>query len=396
MITTDQIKQLAAKHFSNILEIRRHLHAHPELSFQEHKTAAFVEKQLAAIGIESQRVFNTGVVALIRGKNPEKKVIALRADLDALGIQEKNNLEYQSINPGVMHACGHDVHTASLLGTAHILYDLKNAYEGSVKLLFQPAEEIFPGGAKAMIEAGVLENPRVDAIIGQHVYPELDAGEVGMKTGKYMASTDELYLTIKGKGGHGALPHMCVDPVTISAQVIIALQQIVSRYSHPNMPTVLSFGRIIGNGQMNVIPDEVKLSGILRTFDEKWRSEAKEKLIQIASGIAEGMGGQCDIEIRHGYPSLVNDEPMTKRIFDSSKQYLGDDKVKEIEMRTTAEDFSYFANEIPATFYRLGIRNKALGIDSKLHSATFNVDESSLQTGMGLMAWLTLQELNNK
>ena len=390
----NKIKDLASNYLEDIIKVRRHIHAHPELSNQEHETAAFVAKVLRDTGIEVETgVFENGLVALVKGKNPDKRIIALRADMDALPIQEENNISYKSTNSGVMHACGHDVHTSSLLGTAKILHALRDEFEGSVKFIFQPAEEKNPGGAKPMIEAGVLENPKPELMFGQHVFPELEAGKAGFRSGKYMASSDEINLTIKGKGGHGAMPYNIIDPVLIASQILVSLQQIVSRNAHYSIPTVLSFGRFIANGDYNVIPNEVNLKGTFRTFDEKWRAQAHIKIEQMAKSIAQAAGGDCEVFINKGYPFLVNDDELTNRCFKHAKEYLGEENVVELDLRMTAEDFAYFAQELPSCFYRLGVGNQKLGITSNLHTPTFNVDESSLETGMGLMAWFSLNEL---
>ncbi len=390
----NNIKQLAKEYLAEITSLRRQIHSNPELAFEEYETAVLVASFLKENGIECREgIAKTGVVGLIYGKNPESKTVALRADMDALPIFELNEVDYKSKNEGKMHACGHDVHTSSLLGAAKILNSLKDKFEGTIKLIFQPSEEKYPGGAKVMIEEGVLENPKPDVIFGQHVYPELDAGMVGMKSGKYMASTDEIFLTVKGKGGHGAIPHKNIDPVLIASHIVVALQQIVSRFANPSMPTVISFGRFIAEGQTNVIPDVVKLSGIMRTFNEEWRAEIKKKVTHMAQSIAIGMGGTCDVFIDPGYPFLVNDETTTENARGYAKDFLGEENVKELELRTTAEDFAYFTQKLPGCFYRLGIRNVDKGIDSNLHTATFDVDESSLETGMGLMAWLAYKEL---
>jgi amidohydrolase len=393
----NKIKQLAQEYLSEIISLRRQIHSNPELAFEEYETAALVSKFLKENGIEYQEgVAKTGVVGLIYGKNPNSKTIALRADMDALPINELNDVDYKSKNSGKMHACGHDVHTSSLLGTAKILNNISEKFEGTVKLIFQPSEEKYPGGAKIMIEEGVLENPSPDVIFGQHAYPDLDAGMVGMKSGKYMASTDEIFITVIGKGGHGAIPQQNIDPVLIASHIIVALQQIVSRNANPVMPTVLSFGRVVADGHTNVIPDEVKMAGIMRTYDENWRSEMQTRIEKMAQSIAESMGGKCEVRFDPGYPVLVNNEYVTEDTRKYAIEYLGKENVKELELRTTAEDFAYFTQKIPGCFYRLGIRNEEKNIVSNLHTATFDVDESSLETGMGLMAWIAYRELLNK
>jgi len=389
-----KIQALSEAYHHDVVNIRRHLHQHPELSFEEFETADFIAAQLHAYGIPFQTgVAKTGIVALIEGKNPSAKVVALRADMDALPITEANTCDYKSENEGVMHACGHDVHMASLLGAARILNQLREHFSGTIKLIFQPSEEKFPGGAKAMIEEGVLKNPDVALIFGQHTLPTMEAGKVGMKGGKYMASTDEIYLTVKGRGGHAATPELNIDPIIISAHILTALQQVVSRYAKSAIPTVLSFGKIEGAGRTNIIPDVVKIEGTFRTFDETWRAEAHEHIIRIAQGIARSMGGDCDVVFSRGYPFLVNDEELTQRSFQHAQEYLGIENVVALDMRMTAEDFAYFAREIPACFYRLGVRNEARGITSNLHTPTFDADELSLKVGMGLMAWLAMAEM---
>lgn len=390
------ILELSKSFHKEVVTWRRHIHTNPELAFQEYKTAAFVAERLKSFGVEFQDgVAKTGIVATIKGKNPDKKTIALRADMDALPIIEANDVPYKSINNGVMHACGHDVHTSSLLGTAKILSDLSGHFEGTVKLFFQPSEEQYPGGAKVMIEEGVLENPRPVHIFGQHVFPELEAGKVGFKSGDYMASTDELHLTVKGKGGHAAQPARNIDPVLIASHIVVALQQIVSRHNSPEVPTVLSFGRIIGDGQTNIIPDEVKISGTIRTFDEKWRRSAHQKITKMAEAIADGMGGKCEVIVDHGYPFLYNDPEITEKSRQWAKDLLGEHNVIELPIRMTAEDFSYFANEVPSCFYRLGVANQSRGINARLHTSTFDVDEKSLETGMALMSYIAIKALGN-
>ena len=385
-----RIKQLAKANFDEILSVRRHLHKNPELSFQEFKTSEYIQSKLEEYGVEYKSGYvKTGIVALIKGKNPESKTIALRADMDALPIQEENEVDYISQNTGLMHACGHDVHSSSLLGVAKILSGLKEEFEGTIKLIFQPGEEKLPGGASLMIKEGVLENPAPTAIIGQHVFPDLPYGKVGFRGGMYMASCDELYLTVKGKGGHAALPHKFIDTVLISCQIINSLQQIVSRKAKPDVPSVLSFGKINSTGgATNIIPDEVKIEGTFRTMCEEWRNEAHSLMVNMAQDIAKSMGGTCEFEVRKGYPFLKNDEKTTYFAKKMAQLYLGEENVIDLDLRMTGEDFSYYTKEIPGCFYRLGT-----GESSGLHSSTFNVDEKSLEIGMGLMSWIAIKSI---
>ncbi|QNF31759.1 amidohydrolase [Adhaeribacter swui] len=389
------VQKLAREYAPDVVQIRQHLHANPELSFQEYQTAAFVKEKLKSFGLEPITMAETGVMALIEGKNPGKKVVALRGDMDALPITEQNEVPYKSKNTGVMHACGHDVHTSSLLGTARILSQLRNQFEGTVKLIFQPGEELIPGGASIMIKEGVLQNPAPAAIFGQHVFPQLPAGKVGVRPGMYMASADELYITVTGKGGHGAMPEMNIDPVLISAHLIVALQQIVSRAASPKVPTVLSFGKVIANGATNIIPNEVRIEGTFRTMNEEWRAEAHVKMKKMAEQLAEAMGGSCDFEIRRGYPYLQNSPELTEKMRAAAESYLGSENVVDLDLWMAAEDFAYYTQQIDACFYRLGTRNEERGITSSVHTPTFDVDETALETGIGLMAWLALSELKN-
>lgn len=391
------IKQKSSAMMPELIAIRHHLHRHPELSMQEKETSVFIQSRLTEYGIPfTADIAVHGIVGMIRGRNPESRVVALRADMDALPIVEKNQVDYCSQNPGVMHACGHDVHMTSLLGASKILNELKNEFEGTIKLIFQPSEERFPGGASMMIKEGVLENPAPEKIYGQHVLPTLEAGKVGMKPGKYMASTDEVYLTVKGKGGHGGTPELNVDTVLIAAHILVALQQVVSRNLPPQLPAVLSFGRFIAEGRTNIIPNEVKLDGTLRTFDEKWRAEAHRKIEKMATSIAEGMGGECVVFIDKGYPFLVNDDKVTADAKQYAIEYLGPDNVVDLDMRMTAEDFAYYSQLVPSCFYRLGIRNESRGIVHNLHTDRFDIDESSLEIGAGLMAWMALRGLGSE
>lgn len=389
-----KIQKFASDYREEIRSIRRHLHQHPELSFEEFLTAEFICRKLDEYGIRYIKgVAKTGVVGLIEGKNPSRKVIALRADMDALPVLEKNNVDYRSLVPGKMHACGHDVHMACLLGASKIMMMLRDHFEGSIKLIFQPSEETYPGGAIGMIGEGVLKDPNVSNVIGQHVINTVDAGKIGIKAGPYMASTDEFFLTVKGRGGHAATPEQLIDPILIGSHIIVALQQIVSRNANPMTPTVISFGRIVGDGRTNIIPDEVTIDGTLRTYDEAWRKTVHEKIAAMASGIAESMGGTCQTRISRGYPFLHNDEELTRKVRSLAIEYLGEKNVIDLEPRMTAEDFAYYAREVPSCFYRLGIRNETRGIASNLHTPTFDVDESSLETGMGLMAWMAVMTL---
>lgn len=390
----EKIKNFASQYREDIIACRRHLHKNPELSFQEFNTQKFVEQKLTEYGVTNHhRLANTGVVALIEGKNSSKKVVALRADMDALPIIETNKVEYKSINEGVKHACGHDVHTSSLLGVARILNELKNEFEGTVKLIFQPGEEKLPGGASMMIKEGVLKNPIPISIFGQHVMPQIQAGKVGFRKGLYMASTDEIYVKVKGKGGHGAMPHLTIDPVLITSHMIVALQQIVSRNAKPSLPSVLTFGKVIANGATNVIPDEVYLEGTFRTLNEEWRMDAHKKMITMAEGIAESMGGKCEFTIVKGYPFLINDDNLTDRARKFAEEFVGSENIEDLEIWMAAEDFAFYSQQAPSCFYRLGVRNESRGITSSVHTSTFDIDEMALETGMGLMTWMAVREL---
>ena len=388
-----KIQKAATTGLTEIIEIRRHLHTYPELSFEEYKTSEYIASKLKQYQIPyTSGIVKTGIVAMIEGKNPSKKVIALRADMDALPITEANTCEYKSKNIGVMHACGHDVHSASLLGAAKILNELKNEFEGTIKLFFQPGEEKLPGGASLMIQEGVLENPAIQNIFGQHVFPTMEAGKVGFRSGMYMASTDEIYISVKGKGGHAAMPKDYNSPLLIASRILLELNKEFMQQEQP-APTVLAFGKIVGNGATNVIPDEVNIEGTFRTLNEEWRKEAKIKMKTLAEKIAKEMGGSCNYVIENGYPFLVNDETTTARARAAAEAYLGKENVEELPLRMTAEDFAFFSQKVPSCFYRLGTANKAKGITSGVHTATFDIDEKALEIGAGLMAWLAVNEL---
>ena len=390
-----ELKEISSNIHKHIIGIRRHLHANPELSFKEYETSAFVKEQLDAMGISWTSVADTGVLATVSGKLPSAEVIALRADMDALPIQEINNVPYASTRPNVMHACGHDFHTSSLLGTAMILSNLRERFAGTVKFFFQPGEEVIPGGASHMIRDGVLENPKVKAVIGQHAMPRIEVGKIGMRKGKHMASMDSLFVRVIGKGGHGAQPHLNIDPVLISSHIIIALQQIVSRMAHPGDPTVLSFGKVIANGAINVIPDEVYMEGTFRAMNETWRNEAHTRMTRMATEIAESMGGKCEFRIQRGYPFLVNEEKLTEEVRRHAIDYLGSENVLEEDIWMAAEDFAYYSQVADSCFYLCGIGNKKKGIEASLHTPTFDIDEGALAISTGLMAYIALKRLGN-
>lgn len=385
------IASLAKEIYPQVVAWRRHLHQHPELSFQETETAAFISTILTKHEIEHQAgIAKTGIVALIKGKNPDKRCVALRADMDALPILESNTFDFASKNEGVMHACGHDFHSANLLGVTVLLSQIKEHFEGTIKLIFQPSEEKIPSGAPAMIEAGVLENPKVDFMVGQHVSPELPTGTFGFCKGQFMASADELYLTVKGKGGHAAFPHTLVDPVLTAAQIIVSLQQVMSRIKSPFDAAVLSFGRLEAKGATNIIPDEVKIDGTLRAMNEEFRFEAHRWIKQIAEETAKASGATCDVNIVVGYPCLLNDEALTEDLQNKAQEFSSNIEVKTIPPRMGAEDFAYYSQKVPTCFYRIGTGNPVKGSTNGLHTTNFNVDEEAFLHGVGLMSWLAI------
>ncbi len=389
-----QILEKAEQYFPEVQAIRHYLHANPELSFHEHKTSAYVADKLKGLGITYQQgVAGTGIVALIAGNNPGKRCIALRADMDALPIMEANDVPYRSLNDGVMHACGHDVHTSCLLGAAHILNDLRESFEGTVKLIFQPGEEKNPGGASIMVKEGVLENPKPEAIFALHVYPHLPAGTAGFRAGQYMASADEIYITIQGKGGHAALPHQTIDPIAISALVITGLQQIISRKGNPLIPSVLTFGKIHGGLATNVIPDKVEILGTFRTMDEKWRYEAHRWIKEFTEQTCSAYGAQALVEIPPGYPSLYNDPALTAKAEAWAKEYIGDANVHELDMRMASEDFSFYTQHVPGCFFRIGTSKGGKEFIAPVHNSHFDINEESMKTGMGMMAWCAVKSL---
>lgn len=394
MSTLARIKQLASAYADDTVAVRRHIHAHPELSYEEYETAKYVADQLRQMGLDPvEGVAETGVIAMIEGKNPGSRVVALRADMDALPIVEANDVPYKSTNEGVMHACGHDVHTSSLLGAARILNEIRDEFEGSVKLVFQPGEEKNPGGASLMIKDGVLENPRPASMIGQHVMPYIPTGKIGFREGMYMASADEIYLTVKGKGGHAALPDKVIDPVLIASHIVVALQQVVSRNADPKTPTVLSFGSIHGGSATNIIPEEVKLKGTFRALNEEWRFEAHKRIRKIAESIAEGMGGNCEVNISVGYPFLENDPEITRGARKAAEAYIGQENIVDLSLWMGAEDFAYYSHVVPSCFYRLGTGNEEKGTTHGVHTPVFNIDEDAMELSIGLMAWIAVNQL---
>lgn len=390
----DTIKQKTGTYFPDIQAIRHHIHAHPELSFEEYNTAAFISEKLTSWNIPHKTgIAGTGIVGIIEGKNPSKRCIALRADMDALPIQEANDTAYRSQNDGVMHACGHDVHSTCLLGAARILNELKDEFEGTVKLIFQPGEEKHPGGASLMIAEGVLENPRPQAIFALHVYPHLPSGTAGFRAGQYMASADEIYITIEGKGGHAALPHQTIDPIAIAAQLITALQQVVSRKNNPLMPSVLTFGKIAGGFATNVIPDKVEILGTFRTMDEQWRNEAREWIKNITEQICGAYGAKVILDMPPGYPSLYNDPALTMHAETWAREYLGAENIHTLDMRMAGEDFSFYTHHMPGCFFRIGTSRNGEQFTAPVHNARFDIDEEALKTGVGLTVWNTINAL---
>ncbi|MEO6539698.1 MAG: M20 family metallopeptidase [Ferruginibacter sp.] len=382
------IQQLAKKYAGEFIEVRHLIHANPELSYQEFETAAFIQQKLTELGSPFEVKATTGVVGLIKGKNPGKKIVALRADMDALPITEENDVPYKSKNPGVMHACGHDVHTTCLLGAAKILNELKDEWEGTVKLIFQPGEEKNPGGASLLIKEGVLENPKPEKIFALHVHPGLETGKLSFRNGMVMASADEIYISIKSKGGHAAAPQFTADTILIASHLIISLQQIVSRINSPFNPSVLSITSFQGGNTTNVIPSEVKLMGTFRAMDEGWRFKAHELIKKQTIELVAAMGAEATIHIDVGYPFVLNNEALGNETWKMAEEFVGATNVEETELRMGAEDFAYYSHQVPACFFRLGAGNKARGISSGVHTPTFNIDEGAIEIGMGMMAYL--------
>lgn len=382
------IQTLAAQYAPEFIAVRHHLHAHPELSYQEFETSKYVQEKLKTFGIPFEVKATTGVVGLIEGRNPTSRVVALRADMDALPIQEQNNVAYKSTIDGVMHACGHDVHTTCLLGAAKILAETKDKWEGTVKLIFQPGEEKNPGGASLMIAENVLNAPKPQGIFALHVNPQLERGKLSFRSGKVMASADEIYITIRGKGGHAAAPHLTADTILIAAHLVVSLQQIISRANNPFSPSVLSITSFQGGFTTNVIPTEVKLMGTFRAMDETWRFKAHDIIKKQTTELVQSMGAEADVHIDVGYPTVYNNESLHEVAKNLAAIYMGDDNVEETELRMGAEDFGYYSQQIPGCFFRLGTANTAKGINAGVHTPRFDIDESAIEIGMGIMAYL--------
>lgn len=380
-----QVNQL----FEKVVGYRKHLHQYPELSYQEYETMKYISEKLTEIGIPHQTgVAETGVVAMIRGSHhkEDQECIGLRADIDALPILEQNDVPYASKNKGVMHACGHDVHTSILLGAAEILFQIKDQLDNPVKLIFQPGEEKNPGGASLMIKAGVLENPKVKEIYALHVFPSLPAGKIGTKPGLYMASCDELYIDIIGKSGHGALPHESIDSILIGAEIVTSLQKIISRRCDTTIPSVLSFGHFEALGATNIIPEKVHLKGTFRTMNEEWRETALTLIKDQTEKIAEANGARAEVEISRGYPFLTNHPELTRNFIDKATSWLGEENVDpELPLRMSSEDFSYYGQLIPSCYFRIGVRNEEMGIVHSVHNSKFDIDHEALKTGMKMM-----------
>ena len=394
MISKNRIQDLSESLYPKVLEQRRYIHQNPELSFQEFNTSKYITQQLDELGIPYQTGFvKTGIVAHIEGKNPTKKTFAIRGDMDALPITEKTELPFASVNAGVMHACGHDVHTSCVLGAAAILNSLRSEFEGTIKLIFQPGEEVLPGGASLMIEEGALQNPSATGIIGQHVYPQFEAGTVGFRKGMYMASCDEIHLHVNGKGGHAAEPHRITNPILIASQLILELNELNNLGKEKNIPTIISIGFVEGKGATNIVPDQVYIQGTFRTMNEGWRAEIHQKIHDICTSVTQRMSGDIDVNVIKGYPYLENNEELTERSKNYAIDLLGKDNVIDLDLRMGGEDFSYYTQEIPGCFYRLGTSEPG-NPSTGLHTSTFTVDENALKTGMSLLSWIALQELN--
>ncbi len=395
-VLAERIQKRAEEIFPDVVAVRRDIHLHPELSYEEVRTTAVITEYLRGIGITPEPpLLETGVIALIEGgrKLGRENLVALRADIDALPLQEESLHGFCSLEPGKMHACGHDMHTAMLLGAAAILMGMRDELEGDVLLIFQPAEEKSPGGAKPLLDAGLFSRFKPSAIFGQHCFPNVETGKVALCKGSFMAAADELYFTVTGKGGHASAPHKAADPVLAAAHIITAAQYLVSRVAPPHEPAVVSIASIHGGNAPNVIPRQVTMAGTMRTMNEKLRALLQEKLRQTVSHVAEGLGVEAEVEIRKGYPVLYNDPDVTEKAAIICGEYLGRESVLESEPIMTAEDFAYYLQECPGTFWQIGTGTADPEKSSTLHSPTFNPEEEALQTGSGLLAYTALRFL---
>ncbi|HLO02416.1 MAG TPA: amidohydrolase [Symbiobacteriaceae bacterium] len=382
-MTPEQIRTQAKAAFDYAVEARRHLHRHPELSFQEKESSAYIEAELRKLGYEPQTgIGGFGIKAVLQGAKPGP-TIALRADIDALPITEETGLDFASENPGVMHACGHDAHTAILLGTAKTLKDRAADLAGTVVFIFQPGEEKDPGGASLMIADGVLENPTVDHIFGIHVFPLFPTGLIGLGAGPRLAAPDEIRITIKGKGGHGAYPHLCIDPIMTAAQCITLLQQIVARNVGPFQQGVITIGWIKGGSAGNVIPDEVTFGGTVRTMDPALRKLMPQRIEAVVRGVCEAAGATYDFHYGNGYPPLVNSVKETEEATKAALWAFGPEQVTEMPATMGGEDFAFYLEKVPGTFIRLGSTTPGIQSAPGLHTSKLMIDERCIETGIG-------------
>ncbi len=424
------IQTLADAWFPDIVQWRRAIHRRPELAREEHETAAFIADRLREFGLEVHTgIYGTGVVGILRGGRPGPTTL-LRADIDALPIREATGRDFASERDGKMHACGHDAHTACLLGAAAILSEVQDEIHGTVRFCFQPSEEVIPGGAKFMIEEGVLSarlgasgdgaspnraspdaalpdgasrdgaqdgapdsavavDTGVDYVFGQHVRPDLPAGTIGIRPGPFMASADEIHVTVRGEGGHAAAPHeLSTDVTYVASQIVVGLQSVVSRNAPPGVPSILTIGRLIADGATNVIPETATLAGTFRAMDETWRFEAHDRIRRVITQTAAAYGAEAEVDVKVGYPALVNDEAAANRVRDLAHSYAGERRTVDLDPWYAGEDFAYFLQERPGAFFTLGVGNTERGITSGLHTPTFDIDEEALRTGAGFMAYL--------
>ena len=391
-----RLQQLTTQYSSYVKDCYHQIHAHPELSFNEIETANLIQKELLKMGISFRsNIGGTGILGKIEGKNPQKNAIALRADMDALPVQEEVEIPWKSTIQNVMHACGHDAHTACLLGVANILNEMKNDFEGTVLLIFQPGEEKAPGGANLMLNDGIFDEIKPDLILAQHVSIDYPTGTMGFLSGMIMASADEIHVKIHGEGGHGALPHLVNDTVLAASQTIVSLQQVRSRLCHPLTPMVLTFGKLIADGATNVIPHEVLLSGTFRTVDEEWREVGKNHIRRIITETCAAYGCTAEIDMPDGYPCVINNEVITSKAQKFATEWVGEENIRQLEMRMTSEDFGFFTQKYPCTFFRFGVKGESNQNSGGLHSSTFCIDENALEIGTGGMAWLAINFLND-